>query len=207
MRESIQKPYLEKLEMTAKETELSKDDYIPASIRVPVHLDFDSCLEHVDHNIEKLSEMLTNEGNVHPFDVLNYIVPIITNVCKLVEKPTRGHEDDTFCIFTRLKSCHEEEIEKLKSNLENIRSNVIYQKLKDARNKTVAHTSSSYQGYKATQKALAETAIYLIKCENRLKNLVESIKFLIYDVEMSVRKKAGRPLNADTFSFQVVNSK
>ena len=193
--------------MTAKETELSKDDYIPASIRVPVHLDFDSCLEHVDHNIEKLSEMLTNEGNVHPFDVLNYIVPIITNVCKLVEKPTRGHEDDTFCIFTRLKSCHEEEIEKLKSNLENIRSNVIYQKLKDARNKTVAHTSSSYQGYKVTQKALAETAIYLIKCENRLKNLVESIKFLIYDVEMSVRKKAGRPLNADTFSFQVVNSK
>ena len=193
--------------MTAKETKLSKDDYIPASIRVPVHLDFDSCLEHVDHNIEKLSEMLTNEGNVHPFDVLNYIVPIITNVCKLVEKPTRGHEDDTFCISTRLESCHEEDIEKLKSELGNIRGNVIYQKLKDARNKTVAHTSSSYQGYRATQKALAEAAIYLIKREYRLKNLVESIKSLIHNVEMSVRRKEGKPLNADIIPIRVVKSK
>ena len=188
--------------MRRKETKLSKGDYIPASIRIPVHLDFDSCLEHVDYNIEKLSKMLTNEGNVHIFDVLNYIVPIITNVCKLVEKPTRGHEDDTFCISTRLESCHEEDKEKLESELRNIRGNDIYQKLKDARDHTVAHTSSSYQGYKATQEALAETATYF-KRENRLKNLVESIKFLIYDVEMSVRKKEGRPLNADTFTFSI----
>ena len=54
--------------------------------------------------------------------------------------------------------------------------NDIYKKLKDARNKTVAHTSSSYQGYKATQEALAETATYLIKRENRLKNLVSKHK-------------------------------
>ena len=192
--------------MTRKETKLSKDDYIPASIRIPMHLDFDSCLEHVDYNIEKLSKMLTNQEQEHPFDVLNYIVPIITNVCKLVEKPTRGHKDDTFCISTRLESCHEKDKEKLKRELENIRENDIYKKLKDARNKTVAHTSSSYQGYKATQEALAETATYF-KRENRLKNLVESIKFLMYDVEMSVRKKEGRPLNADTFSFQVVKPK
>ena len=193
--------------MTVKETKLSKDDYIPASIRVSVHLDFDSCLEHVDYNIEKLSEMLTNEGNVHPFDVLNYIVPIITNVCKLVEKPTRGHEDDTFCISTRLESCHEEDIEKLKREFGNIRGNVIYKKLKDVRDHTVAHINSSYQGYRATQKALAEVATYLIKREYRLKNLVSNIKSLIHNVEVSVRKKESKPLNADTFSFQVVNSK
>ena len=193
--------------MTVKETELSKDNYIPASIRVSVHLDFDSCLEHVDYNIEKLSEMLTNEGKVHPFDVLNYIVPIITNVCKLVDKPARDHEDDTFCIFTRLKSCHEEEIEKLKRDLGNIRSNVIYKKLKDARNETVAHTSFSYQGYRATQKALSEAATYLIEREDRLKNLVESIKSLIYNVEMSVRRKEGKPLNADIIPIRVVKSK
>ena len=193
--------------MTIKETELSKDDYIPASIRVSVHLDFDSCLEHVDYNIEKLSKMLTNEENAHIFDVLNYIVPIITNVCKLVDKPAPGHEDDTFCISTRLKSSHQEDVKKLKSELENIRGNDIYQKLKDARNKTVAHTNTSYQGYRATQKALAEVATYMIKREDRLKNLVSNIKSLIHKVEMSVRRKEGKPLNTDTFSFQVVISK
>lgn len=192
--------------MTVKETELSKDNYIPASIRIPVHLDFDSCLEHVDYNIGKLSKMLTNEGKAYTFDLLNYIVPIITNICKLVEKPTRGHEDDTFCISTRLESCHEEDIEELKRELGNIRWNDIYQKLKDARNKTVAHTGSSYQGYRATQKALAEVAIYLIKREDHLKNLVSNIKSLIYDVEMSVRKKEGKPLNSDIFFMRVVSS-
>ena len=191
--------------MTITETELSKGNYMPASIRIPGHLDFDSCLKHVDYNIEKLSEMLTNERNVHIFDVLNCIVPIITNVCKLVEKPTRGHEDDTFCISTRLESCYQEDVEKLKSELKNIRGNDIYEKLKDARNETVAHTNSSYQKYGATQKALAEDARYLIiKREDCLKNLVSNIKFLIHYVEMSVRKKEGKPFNSDTFSIQII---
>ena len=189
--------------MTAKETKLRKDDYIPASIRVPRHLDFDSCVEHVDYNIERLSEMLTNEGNVHIFDVLNYIVPIITNVCRLVEEPTNRDKDDTFCLQTRLKSCHQEDIEKLESELQDIRGNDLYQKLKYARNKTVAHTSSSYQGYGATQNALLEEAIYLIEREDRLKNLVSNIKSLIHHVEVSVRKKEGKPLNVATFSFSI----
>ena len=189
--------------MTAKETELSKEDYIPASLRIPEHLDFDSCLEHVNYNIEKLSRMITTEGEVHLFDVLNYIVPIITNVCKLVEKPARGYENDTFCISTRLESCHQEDVEKFKSALKNIRGNDIYGILKDARNKTVAHTSSAYEGYGATQNALAEDAIYLIEREDRLKNLVSNIKSLIHNVEISVRKKEGKPLNADTFTIQI----
>ena len=188
--------------MTVKETKLSKEDYIPPSFRIS-NLDFDSCLKHVDYNIEKLSEMLTNEGKVHPFDVLNYIVPIITNVCKLVEEPTQGHADDTFCLQTRLKSCHQEDVKKLESGLENIRGNDIYQILKVARNKTVAHTSSAYEGYGTTQKALVEAAKYLIKREDRLKNLVSNIKSLIHNVEMSVRKKEGKPLNADTFTIQI----
>ena len=188
--------------MREKETKRRKDDYIPASIRIP-NLDFDSCLKHVDYNIEKLSEMLTNEGNVDPFEALNYIVPIITNVCRLVEKPVRSHEDDTFCLQTRLESCHREDIENLKSKLESIRENDIYQKLKQARNHTVAHTSSSYQGYGATQIALLEDARYLIQREDCLKNLVESIKSLIHHVEMSVRKKEGKPLNVATFTIQI----
>ncbi len=187
--------------MTVKETKLSKEDYIPPSIRIP-NLDFDSCLKHVDYNIEKLSEMLTNEGIVHPFNVLNYIVSIITNVCKLVEKPTQGHADDTFCLQTRLKSCHQEDIEKLKRELGNIRGNDIFGKLKNARNKTVAHINLSHQGYGATQKALVKAATYLIEREDRLKNLVSNIKSLIHDVEMSVRKKEGKPLNVDTFTIQ-----
>ena len=190
--------------MTGKETELSRDNYIPASLRIPRHLDFDSCLEHINYNIEKLSKMITTEGEVHPFEMLNYIVPIITNACRLVDKPARGYEDDTFCLQTRLKSCHQEDVEKLESGLGNIRGNDIYQKLKDARDKTVAHTSSSYQGYGATQKALLEDAIYLIEREDRLKNLVKSIKSLIYNVEISVRKKEGKPLNSDTFSIQII---
>lgn len=189
--------------MTAKEAKLSKDDYMPASLRIP-NLDFDSSLEHVDYNIEKLSEMPTNEGNIDPFEVLNYIVPIITNVCKLVEEPTLGHKDDTFCISTRLESCHHEEIENLKRKLENIGANDLYQKLKYDRDKTVAHTNTSYQGYGATQKALAEDAIYLMKREDRLKNLVSNIKSLIHEIEMSVRKKEGKPLNADTFTIQII---
>lgn len=189
--------------MTAEEAKLSNADYRPATLRIP-NLDFDSGLEHVDYNIEKLSEMLTNEGNVHIFDVLNYIVPIITNVCRLVDKPANHHEDDTFCLQTRLESCHQEDIEKLESELKNIRGNDLYQKLKYARNHTVAHTHTSYQEYGATQKALLEDAIFLLKRKDRLKNLVKSIKSLIHDVEMSVRKKEGKPLNADTFTIQII---
>ncbi|MDE0556745.1 MAG: hypothetical protein OXI24_21235, partial [Candidatus Poribacteria bacterium] len=119
----------------------------------------------------------------------------------IVDKPANRHEGDTFCLQTRLKSCHQEDIENLKSKLGSIRGNGIYQKLKDARDKTVAHTNTSYQGYGATQIALAEVATDLIEREDRLKNLVESIKSLIRDIEMSVRKKEGKPLNADTFTF------
>lgn len=189
--------------MTAEEAKLSEDDYRPASIRIP-NLDFDSGLEHVDYNIESLSKMPTTEGSVNLFDVLNYIVPIITNVCRLVDKPVRGHENDTFCLQTRLKSCHQEEIENLKRKLESTRENDIYQKLKDARNNAVAHTNSAYQGYGATQIALAEVATYLIEHEDRLKNLVKSIKSLIHDIEISVRKKEGKPPNADTFTIQII---
>ena len=189
--------------MTAEEAKLSKDHYIPPTLRIP-NLDFDSCLKHVDYNIEKLSEMLTNEGNVDPFEALNYIVPIITNVCRLVDKPARGYEGDTFCFQTRLKSCHQEDLKKLKSDLGSIRGNDIYQKLKEARNHTVAHTSSSYQGYGATQIALLEDARYLIEREDRLKNLVESMKSLIHHVEMSVRKEEGKPLNVATFTIQII---
>lgn len=188
--------------MKVQETKLSKDGYIPPSLRI-LNLDFDSCLEYVDYNIEKLSKMMPNKGNVHPFEALNHIVPIITNVCRLVEKPARGYEDDTFCISTRLEACHQEDIEKLKSELRNIRRNDIYQELKDARNHTVAHTSSSYQGYGATQNALLEDARYLIEREDRLKNLVASIRSLIHNVEMSVRKNEGKPPNIDTFSIQI----
>ncbi len=151
--------------MKVQETEQSKDGYIPASLRISIHLDFDSCLEHVDYNIEKLSKTLTTEGKVHPLEVLNYIVPIITNICRLVEKPARGYEDDTFCISTRLESCHQEDIEKLKSELRNIRGNDIYEKLKNARNKTVAHTGSSYQGYRGK-----------LQCSKTYKNLLKLAK-------------------------------
>ena len=95
--------------MTEKETKLSKDDYIPASIRIP-NLDFDSGLEHVDYNIESLSKIPTTEGNINLFDVLNHTVPIITNVCKLVDKPTNRDKDDTFCLQTRLEFCHQKDI-------------------------------------------------------------------------------------------------
>ena len=115
----------------------------------------------------------------------------------------RGHEDDTFCLQTRLKSCHQEDVEKLESELRNIRGNDIYEKLKNARDKTVAHTSSSYQGYGTTQIALLEDARYLLERENRLKNLVKSIKSLIHHVEISVRKKEGKPPNADTFTIHI----
>ncbi|MCG9130320.1 hypothetical protein J5I95_01425 [Candidatus Poribacteria bacterium] len=127
----------------------------------------------------------------------------VATCVRLVEKPARGYEDDTFCISTRLESYHQEDMEKLKSELGNIRVNDIYQKLKDARNKTVAHTGSSYQGYGATQNALLEDAIYLIEREDRLKNLVASIRSLIHDVEMSVRKKEDKQLNMDIFRIVV----
>lgn len=52
--------------MKVQETEQSKDGYIPASLRIPRHLDFDSCLEHINYNIEKLSKMITTEGEAHP---------------------------------------------------------------------------------------------------------------------------------------------
>ena len=189
--------------MTFKETKQGEEDFIPASLRIPMHLDFDSCLEHVYYNIEKLSEMLTNEENVHPFEVLNYIVPIITNVCKLVEDPTGKHENVTFCLQTRLKSCYQEDIEKFGDELKSIRGCDIYKILKDARNHTICHIRSKYKGYRATEKALVEAANYLIEREDRLKNLVKKIKDLIHKVETSVKKKKGERLDTDTITFTI----
>ena len=182
---------------------VSKEEHIPASLRIPQHIDFDSSLEHIDYNIGQLFNMLNIGVELHPFDVLNYIMPIITNVYRLVEKPARGHEDDTFCLQTRLNSCHSEDIDKLKRELGNIRENDIYQILKDARNHTIAHTHSSYQGYRATANALLEDARCLIKREDCLKKLVKSIQSLIYNVEISVKKKEGKPLNSDSFTIIV----
>ena len=179
-----------------------KDGYIPASVR-PRNLEFDSCLEHVNYNIEKLPEMLTNEGNVGRFEVLDCIGSIITNVCRLVDKPAKHHEDDTFCLQTRLKSCHQEDIENLKSELESIKRNDICQKLKYARDKTVAHTNILYRGHGATQEVLLETAEYLMEREDRLKKLMVSIASLVHHVEISIRKKEGNPLNSFTFTIHL----
>lgn len=181
---------------------MTQDNHIPASIRLP-DKDFDSCLMHVDYNIEKLSEMLNNEENPHLFEVLNYIMPIITNVCKLVEKPTSRHEKDTFCISTRLESCHQEDVEKFKSTLKNIRGNDIYGILIKARNHAVAHTHSKHTERFATQKALVKVINSLFEHEDRLKALVEQIKTLIHHVEVSVRKKEGKPINSVDLTLHV----
>lgn len=180
-----------------------RDGYIPASIR-PCNLEFDSCLEHINYNIEKLPEMLTNQGNVGRFEVLDCIGSIITNVCRLVDEPaTRRKVDDTFCISTRLNSCHQEEMGKLKSELESITKNDIYRKLKYARDKTVAHTNILYRGHGDTREVLLETAEYLIEREDRLKKLMVSIASLVHSVEISIRKKEGKPPNAFTFTIHV----
>lgn len=182
------------------------DGYIPPSIRIP-NLECDSSLEHVDYNIERLSEMLTNEGNIHgnihPFEVLNCIVPIIIGVCRLVDKPAQDHEDDTFCLQTRLKSCHQEDIKNLKGELNRIRGNDIYKILKDARNNTVAHINTSYAKYGDTQSALLKDAICLIERKDRLKKLIKNINSLIHKVEMSIKKEEGKPLNVATFTIRV----
>ena len=180
-----------------------RDGYIPASIR-PCNLEFDSCLEHVNYNIEKLPEMLTNEGNVGRFEVLDCIGSIITNVCRLVdETAVRRNANDTFCISTRLNACHQEDMGKLKSELESIKKNDIYQRLRYARNKTVAHTHILYQGHGDTQEVLLEIAKYLIEREDRLKKLMVSIASLVHSVEISIRKREGKPLNAFTFTIHV----
>ena len=109
--------------------------------------------------------------------MLNCLVPIITNVCRLVEEPTRKHEKNTFCLQTRLESCHQKDIEKLERELKNIRGDHIYEKLEKARNNTVAHTHSSYQNYGATQRSLLEDAEYLIKHEDRLNKISRTHRF------------------------------
>lgn len=179
-----------------------REGYIPASIR-PC-LEFDSCLEHVNYNIEKLPEMLTNEGDVGHFEVLDCIGSIITNVCRLVdERAVYRNANDTFCISTRLNSCHQEDMGKLKSELESIKGNDIYQKLSYARDKTVAHTNILYRGHRDTQKLLLETAEYLIEREDRLKKLMVIIASLVHDVEISIKKRKGEPLNSFTFTIKI----
>ena len=182
---------------------MTKGNHIPASIRIP-NKDFDSCLSHIDYNIDKLSKMQNNKENTHPYEVLNCIDSIITNICKLVEKPTRGHENDTLCISTRLESCHQEDIQDLKSKLQNIRTNDIYKILKDARNHTVAHIHSKYEEYGATQKALLAATNHLFEDEDRLKQLVEQVRTLIHFVEVSVRKKEGKPINSVDFTLHII---
>ena len=182
---------------------MEKKEFVPASIRVPVHVDFDSCMEHVDYNLERLSELLTNEGRVSYLEVLNYIVPIITNICKIVEPTTQKQRITTFCIETRFDSCHEKDIENLRDAWHQIRGNAIYAKLKDSRNKAAVHINTLHQGYRDAQKLLVEDAIYLIKREDRLRDLISKVKSLIYNTEISVRKKEDKPLNVDFFTLRV----
>ena len=182
---------------------MNKKEFVPASLRAPVHVDFDSCIEHVDYNLGKLSELLTNEGRVSYFEVLNYIVPIITNICKIIEPPAKKQRSNTFCIETRFDSCYEKDIEKLRYEWDRIRGNDIYGKLKDSRNKAAVHINNLHQGYKETQKLLVEEAIYLIKREERLRDLISDVKSLIHNTEISVKKKEDRPLNVDVISVKV----
>lgn len=182
---------------------MNKKEFVPASLRAPVHVDFDSCIEHVDYNLEKLSELLTNEERVSYFEVLNYIVPIITNICKIIEPPVKKQRTHTFCIETRFDSCYEKDTEKLKDEWNRIRGNDIYGKLKDSRNKAAVHINNLHQGYKETQKLLVEEAIYLIKREERLRDLISEVKSLIHNTEISVKKKEGSPLNVDVISIKV----
>ena len=183
---------------------MDKREFVPASIRVPVHVDFDSCMEHVDYNLDRLSELLTNEGRVIYLEVLNYIVPIITNICKIVEPPTQKQRSHTFCIATRFDACHEKDIDNLRDEWNRIRGNAIYAKLKDSRNKAAVHINTLHQGYRDTQKLLVEDAIYLIKREEQLRDLIGKIKSLIYNTEISVRKKEEKPLNVDIVPIRVV---
>lgn len=182
-----------------------KGDFIPATLRILGSLEFDSCLKHVKYNIEKLSEMLTNKENTHPFEVLNCIGSIITNIYRLMDAPTRQHDiDRTFCIQTRLESCHQEDIEKFKSELESIRQDEIYKRIKKSRNRTVAHTHTLYQRYEATQNALLEDAIYLVvERKDCLEKLVKDIESLIHHVEMSIKKKNGEPLSIGMFTIKI----
>ena len=196
----------EELEMSKKETKQDKEDFIPAGIRI-LNLDFDSCLRHVDYNIENLLALHTAEEEVNPFDVLNNIVPVIANICKLVDKPARGREKDTFCISTHLESCHHEDTEKFTNELENIRGSDIYWVLKKARDETVAHIHSSHKRYEATQKELEKVARYLIEHEdrlNRLRNLVNKIRTLIHNIEMSIKKKNGIPSNVTHYTLSLI---
>ena len=183
---------------------MDKKEFVPASIRSPMHVDFDSCMEHVDYNLERLSELLTNERRVTYLEILNYIVPIITNICKIVEPPTKKQRTYTFCLKTRFDSCREEDIENLKKEWKRIRGNHIYGRLKDSRNTAAVHVNSLHQGYTDTQKLLVEEAIYLIKREERLRDLISEIKSLIYNTEISVRKKESSPLNVDIMSIRGV---
>ena len=182
---------------------MEKKEFVPTSIRVPVHVDFDSCMEHVDYNLERLSELLTNEGRVSYLEILNYVVPIITNICKIVEPPTQKQKAHAFCIATRFEACHEKDTEHLRDEWHRIRGNAIYAKLKDSRNKAAVHINTLHQGYRDTQKLLVEDAIYLIKREEQLRDLIGKVKSLIYNTEISVRKKEGKPLNADFFTLRV----
>ena len=182
---------------------MGKREFVPASIRIPVHLDFDSCMEHVDYNLDRLSELLTNEGRVSYLEVLNYIVPIITNICKIIEPPTQKQRTHTFCIATRFDACYEKDIETLRDEWHRIRGNTIYAKLKDSRNKAAVHINTLHQGYRDTQKLLVEDAIYLIKREDQFRDLVSKVKSLIYNTEISVRKKEGKPLNVDCFTLKL----
>ena len=167
-----------------------------------MHVDFDSCMEHVDYNLEKLSELLTNEERVSYFEVLNYIVPIITNICKIIEPSAKKQRTNTFCIETRFDACYEKDIEKLRDEWNRIRGNDIYGKLKHSRNTAAGHINNLHQGYKETQKSLVEEAICLIKREERLKDLISEVKSLIYNTEISVRKKESKMKVADSPSRQ-----
>ncbi len=193
--------------MSEKETKQDKKEFIPASIRI-LNLDFDSCLRHVDYNIENLLALHTAEEEVNPFDVLNNIVPVITNICKLVHEPRSVYDKKrTFCISTRLESCHHEDIDKFKSELENIGNIDIYGVLKKARDETVAHIHSSHKRYEATQKELEKVARYLIEHEdrlNRLRNLVNKIRTLIHNIEMSIKKKNGIPSNVTHYTLSLI---
>lgn len=186
---------------------MNNKDFVPASIRISIHLDFDSCMKHVDYNIEKLSGLLTSGREVSDFEVLNYITPIITNICKIMECPTRDHWHNTFCIPTRFDDCHKDDLGCLKNEREAIRGNAIYGRIKKSRDNAVAHINNMYRGYMKTQKLLVDEAEYLMKQGDRLNDLVSKIKSLIHNTEISVKKKQGVPLNRDSFTLKVEANK
>lgn len=179
---------------------------MPAQIRLSNAIDLD--LEDTRKNLEYLNakeslDALDTEDR-------NRIYSITLCIHKILEKPIRGKEKETFNFYTLIEGCDESDKKSLGKKYTKIVSctdvdkTSLCKELEKFRDQIVAHRNIKYQNYQTNESELTKYAKYLIANRSKIEKLLDDMKNLLMDIHTSIKKRKGISSNVEPFQIQLI---